>query len=358
MAKKSEYIFVVVPSTKNTGPIKGAVALCNGLSRWVRTVFVVLKNDHHIDELKIKKGVDILSLAQYIDWVDKYRAYTGVLKRMQNSIPVSVSFCYSADIFNSFMGRYAKIASIVRGNLIKNYRIEFGPLGTVAALTHYAVLRRFNRVFTISNAMQEQLRRFGVKRIERVGNFLDEEYLEYERLSNTKNKDAYRFIFLGRLMPLKRPDLLMDALIILKKNGIECKLDLVGNGSMKKELEEKAIELGLRRNVRFHGYMRKPYNILQKADCLVLPSETEGISRAALEALFFGIPVVMRRVDGNHELITPGINGELFMEDSELPVAMGKIISQRKRYKEMKNLLPQDFRQDANIERLIHMINR
>ena len=51
---------------------------------------------------------------------------------------------------------------------------------------------------------------------------------------------------------------------------------------------------------------------------MVLPSFSEGVSRSALEALFLGVPCVLRDVDGASELIHDGINGYLFNENSEL----------------------------------------
>ena len=79
--------------------------------------------------------------------------------------------------------------------------------------------------------------------------------------------------------------------------------------------------------------------------CLVLPSLSEGVSRSALEALYLGVPCVLRDVDGSSELIQEGINGYLFSENSELPNAMMRAVELSRNRNELVSLLPEKFRQ-------------
>jgi len=110
--------------------------------------------------------------------------------------------------------------------------------------------------------------------------------------------------------------------------------------------------------VRFHGYLKSPYQILQKADCVVIPSYSEGVSRAMMESLFFGVPVIARNVDGNSEIIKSGVNGELFATDNELISVMKKMILEgKKKNKRPLNLLPGMFSQTTCIKKMLHLIN-
>jgi glycosyltransferase involved in cell wall biosynthesis len=113
---------------------------------------------------------------------------------------------------------------------------------------------------------------------------------------------------------------------------------------MRSFLEAEIAGRNLARTVTCHGELANPYAILQKADCLVIPSESEGVPRSALEALYYGIPCILRDVDGNRELITPGRNGYLFREDWELAEAMATLCRE-KADKGMCSLLPDEFRQ-------------
>ena len=104
----------------------------------------------------------------------------------------------------------------------------------------------------------------------------------------------------------------------LEKKGIDCHLDILGDGPLRQKLFEKVKTLGISNRVKFHGHISEPYKMLQSADYLVIPSQSEGISRAVLEALFFGIPCILRNVDANYGIIIPGVNGFLFQKDEEL----------------------------------------
>ena len=98
---------------------------------------------------------------------------------------------------------------------------------------------------------------------------------------------------------------------------------------------------------------------MNDSDLLVLPSFSEGTSRAALESLFLGIPCILRNVDSNNELIKPEFNnGELFDNDDELAELMiSQALKSRERI-ERKNLLPDNFKQENIKKKYIDLIQK
>ncbi len=75
---------------------------------------------------------------------------------------------------------------------------------------------------------------------------------------------------------------------------------------------------------------------------------SEGVSRSALEALYLGVPCVLRDADGNKELIKSEINGDLFQHDEELSGKILKVITQfRKGHFDSNKLVPNKYRQDV-----------
>jgi|GEM_PF-3073477 len=115
--------------------------------------------------------------------------------------------------------------------------------------------------------------------------------------------------------------------------------------------------LGRENNVIFHGYQTDPHSIVAKADIMVLPSASEGISRAVLESLFLGVPVVLRNVDGNSELITNGINGELFEKDEQLAEKIAEILGYSRQMIMRKTLLPDAYRQEKATRQYLNLLN-
>ena len=96
-------------------------------------------------------------------------------------------------------------------------------------------------------------------------------------------------VHLGRLEQVKRHDLLLEA---FKQTALDCKLVLIGEGTMRTSIEKKIVALGLQDRVALVGMKTNPYPILKNAKLLALTSEYEGLSMAILEALVLETAVV------------------------------------------------------------------
>ena len=77
-------------------------------------------------------------------------------------------------------------------------------------------------------------------------------------------------------------------------------------------LEARTRQAGLTDSVVFTGRVENVEDYLRAADIFVLPSTTEGMSVALLEAMAVGLPVVASRVSGTVDVIKHGENGLLF----------------------------------------------
>jgi glycosyltransferase involved in cell wall biosynthesis len=178
-----------------------------------------------------------------------------------------------------------------------------------------------------------------------IGNFIDEAALTAHRRVGP-DSGPFRFVFTGSMLPNKRPQVLLDAVRSLQTQGIAVRLDAYGDGPLLTELRRQARSMPVPDSVCFHGHMPDPSAAVSAADALVLPSFTEGISRSALEALYLGVPCVVRDIDGNRELIQPGRNGSVFAADDQLATAMVDVARwSRARAGQRDNLLPDSFRQ-------------
>jgi glycosyltransferase involved in cell wall biosynthesis len=98
------------------------------------------------------------------------------------------------------------------------------------------------------------------------------------------------------------------------------KLRLVGDGTLRPQLERMAAELNIRDSVEFMGLRPDVVELLQQSWGFVLPSRTEGMPNALLEAMACGLPCIATRVSGSEDIIADGLNGILV--ESEQPVQM------------------------------------
>ena len=111
---------------------------------------------------------------------------------------------------------------------------------------------------------------------------------------------------------------LLDALAEVRAAGTDAHLLVVGDGSTRPGLEERAASLGVSRRVTFAGARTDVRPLLGMMDVFVLPSLFIGtVSNAALEAMAMRIPVVLTRTGGAAEMINDGEEGFL-LEAEEL----------------------------------------
>jgi glycosyltransferase involved in cell wall biosynthesis len=337
-------IVITVPAARPTGPVKGAYALANALAAQ-RRVHIVTLRDGPGAEAPLDPMVIQHSLAAHRGFRRKLGAYRALLGEAGGRDGVAaISMCFSADLLNGFARDHAFTCASVRGNLVENYRTDYGMPGVMLARLHYRLLSRFDRVTAMTVPMADQMRRLSGRPARVIGNFLDEAALERWRASPLR-EGPWRFVFLGQLSPRKEPMLAIRALAALRAAGEDCCLEMVGEGPMRQSLLAEIARLGLGKHVTLHGFIPSPYALLSGADVLLLPSLSEGISRAAMEALYLGVPCILRDVEGNGELIQPGWNGNLFRTPGDLSDVMRSTARQARISLARTVLLPDRYRQ-------------
>ncbi|MFH1620165.1 MAG: glycosyltransferase family 4 protein [bacterium] len=151
-----------------------------------------------------------------------------------------------------------------------------------------------------------------------------------------------QFLFVGRLVPEKRIKEFIEtwAEVVREKEGNpEAGLLIVGKGPCETQLREAVKALDLDDSVIFAGEHANILPYYRAADIFVLPSISEGLSNAMLEAMSCGLAVMASRVGGTREAVQEGVNGLLFepkdsqaiktcmmkfIEDKNLAVRMGE----------------------------------
>lgn len=112
--------------------------------------------------------------------------------------------------------------------------------------------------------------------------------------------------FLGRLVPWKGPRQVLEAFGLLRTEFPAARLWFVGSGPMRKELTAEASARGFNEAVTFWGMLERPEERLREATVLWMPSKSEGLPVACVEAMASGVPVVGFDVRGIHDLLTDG----------------------------------------------------
>jgi glycosyltransferase involved in cell wall biosynthesis len=181
------------------------------------------------------------------------------------------------------------------------------PLDRTRYLTleRWLTLRTGALVVTPSHATGEYLRRrvgLATDRVRVVPNGIDPEpYAVPDRAARPRR----RLLWLGLMEPVKRVDVLLDAV----RDCPDVDLVLAGDGPLRPALEARAADLGGR--VTFAGFTDDVRPLLAACDTFVLSSAAENVPLALLRAMAAGMAPVATRVGGVPEVVRDGVDGLL-----------------------------------------------
>jgi len=138
--------------------------------------------------------------------------------------------------------------------------------------------------------------------------------------------------FLGRLAPIKGPDLLLGAFAQVRQEYPAARLVMAGSDfGERATLEAMAQQAGIASNVEFPGHLQpdSKYSLLRAADFLVVPSRKEAMSIVALEAGLVGTPVLLTEECGFDEVEQIDGGRVVPVEASAIAEGMRQMLSQR-----------------------------
>lgn len=142
--------------------------------------------------------------------------------------------------------------------------------------------------------------------------FLDMTSYERRASSRTTSQDGARaYVFVGRIAEEKGLGELLEAAATLRSDVPGLVVHVAGTGPDEADLRRRSDALGLGDVVRWHGYVEgdAKLDLLAASDVFVLPSWTEGLPNALVEAMSMGLPVVVTDVGAMPEVVEDGVNG-------------------------------------------------
>lgn len=107
----------------------------------------------------------------------------------------------------------------------------------------------------------------------------------------------------ARMSREKGVDVLLRAWANLSPGPTSLRLTILGDGPQRHAIEKAARDSGIDKSITFTGWVYNVNEYLREADVFVLPSRTEGMPNALLEAMSYGIPCIATNVGGNSELL-------------------------------------------------------
>jgi glycosyltransferase involved in cell wall biosynthesis len=268
------------------------------------------------------------------------------------------------------LGRTAALVAAIRprplivhtyhGHVLEGY---FGRAVTAGYRGVERGLARFSdRLIGVSQATVDDLVRLRVAPRERfavvpLGLELDR-FLSLEPRSAPADGDAVA-LYAGRLVPIKRVDLLLAAVARARRGGAGLRLVVLGDGELRPSLEQLARRLGIAGSVEFLGYREDVGPHLAAADMAVLSSANEGTPVALIEAAAAARPLVGTRVGGVADVVAPGTGRLVASGDEEgLATALAELAADPALRRELGLRAREHVRSAYGADRLLADIDR
>jgi glycosyltransferase involved in cell wall biosynthesis len=180
------------------------------------------------------------------------------------------------------------------------------------------LLRWFPRVIAVCGEIRDILIRSGVRaaRITTLLNGIDPQRFRRDRdaagavrqeLGLAPGEVAIGAV--GRLEPVKRFDVLLDAFARVRQQHRHVKLFIVGDGSLRAALGAQAAQLGIETAVHFLGHRHDVIRVHHAFDLFAQSSDHEGTPNAVLEAMALETPIVATDAGGTRDLLRDGADG-------------------------------------------------
>ncbi len=213
--------------------------------------------------------------------------------------------------------RVPLVVHTYHGHVFHSY---FSPTRTRIFLTiERALGLATNRIIVVGDSQRDEIARYGVAPLHklttiRLGLELDQ-FLDAERhrgeLRRELGIDAGTPLvgIVGRLVPIKAPEILLQAAINVRNSLPTAQFLVVGDGERRRELETLVDHLSLRGSVRFLGWRRDLVRVYADLDVVALSSLNEGSPVVLIEALASARPVVATAVGGVPEVVLHGETG-------------------------------------------------
>ncbi len=184
--------------------------------------------------------------------------------------------------------------------------------GSLSTSMYFNLRRRLDMVIACSEEVRESHQpELDPDRTVTIVNGVDLEHFFTPAVNSGTDKGIFHIGSIGSLTVQKGYSNLVQAVKILSDRGVPVRLTFIGDGPLRKKLEQQVNESGIDDRVTFAGTTSDVMTVLPAFDVVAGSSLREGLPLSILEAMAAGRPVVTTDVGGNREAVIDGVTGML-----------------------------------------------
>jgi glycosyltransferase involved in cell wall biosynthesis len=194
--------------------------------------------------------------------------------------------------------------------------------GRKARLAYGLAYRTANRVIGVADAVRDWLVESGEVPAAKAVRVYNPVELPSTALASPRELgQPLRIGFTGRLVAVKNPLAIVEALVLLRERGIKAELVFIGDGPLRSAIQSLVEAHDIEEQVTLAGFVSDPTIFLAQCHLYVQPSLSEGFGIAMVEAMGCGLPVIATAEGGMREIIDDGCTGWLLPSASAPAIA-------------------------------------
>ena len=317
-------IVMLLPSFKEAGPAIVASVIAQEIKkRGVDVAFVSLRmNDETTKSWLIEKDFELHEVGmKKIPFSRDQKNLEKIIDEINPDIVHAHGFwpiVMLSRVKSSSIHKVATIHEEPMNNLSYSYGVIMAKFMCIA---QYKALKKYEKVIACSNSVKMAFIKDIAKKNESICSKLVTISNGIEDLSesfcseiNFCKTSKIRVFSSANLIKLKNIETAINAVHYANKLGADIIYDIFGTGEQEKSLREQIATLRIESLVHIKGYMPRKHLMIylrDKVDLVVMPSFSEGLSLAALEALMFGKPLLCSDIPSFKDVVIDGYNGFL-----------------------------------------------
>lgn len=222
---------------------------------------------------------------------------------------VGARLVHTCDLYANILGIPGATLARVPARIGSRREVLTGDKSRLQLAGQAAAYRMAHAIVANSTAAAAQLASEGVPaaRVRLIPNGVDTSRF----ISRAPGAALRRITMVANLRAEKGHDILIDAAPRILAAHPDAEFVLAGGGPLAEALAARVRSRGVADRVRFLGECRNVPDVLADTDLFVLPSRSEALPNAVIEAMAAGLPVVASDVGGIPELVTQGVTGLL-----------------------------------------------
>lgn len=302
-------------------------------------VFPNCLKEEVLDGVKIIRKGNKLSV-----YLEAFLYYKSLKKKPDIVIDMVNTLCWQTPLYVPKKNRFAYVNQLAKEVFFFELPKPISYIAYFLEKFQYLTYKN-TRFICYSKSTKKDLQEFGIS-VKNISIF--SMGLDHSRYESSGKKTSYPlFLYVGRLVKMKRVDLCIRAFKDTVKKYKNAKFAIIGNGPDEERLTKIVKDLKLSKNVIFvnknNFFIKKTkfdikIKLMQEAWCLLLPSVKEGWGMVVTEAAACGTPSIVSNVTGLRDSVVKDKTGLVLSEkplEKELSGAMLKLIEDSKLRNEM-----------------------